>query len=211
MFFKNSWFLFFLLAGGGILSSSFYLHANPKESTALQELRLDLEEYGRSMHAHKVDIELLHEKVEALQNAFSSYQDALQTGGGVDLEVTKERAAQLEKKVTALEKNTKSLSSDLTLLKDHINETSATLASCEKKLESLEKELSSDIKALKNTLQTIAAYVEGVSSKSTTYIVQSGDTLEKIAHKHKTTIKELKELNQLTNDRIFSGQKLNIP
>lgn len=183
-----------------------------KDNIAMQELRLDLEEYGRSMHAHKVDIELLHEKVENLQNTLSTLKDELKAGGEVDIEVTKERASQLEKKVAVLEKNCKTLASDFILLKDHINETALTISSLDKKLESLEKDLSLDIKALKGTLQNIVAYVEGNQSPSSkSYTVQSGDTLEKIANKHKTSIKEIKDLNHLANDRIYSGQKLQIP
>lgn len=41
--------------------------------------------------------------------------------------------------------------------------------------------------------------------------VQSGDSLYKIAQRTNTSVSQIKEFNGLTSDRIFVGQKLNIP
>jgi LysM repeat protein len=43
------------------------------------------------------------------------------------------------------------------------------------------------------------------------YVVKSGDNLTSIASKHKTTVKQLKSLNNLSTDRINVGQKLKLP
>lgn len=43
------------------------------------------------------------------------------------------------------------------------------------------------------------------------YVVQSGDSLSKIAMKHGTTVKALKEVNKLQSDVIRIGQKLKLP
>ncbi|MDQ6630340.1 MAG: LysM peptidoglycan-binding domain-containing protein [Verrucomicrobiota bacterium] len=53
---------------------------------------------------------------------------------------------------------------------------------------------------------TVAANGDGTS-----YTVQSGDSLSKIASKHGTTIKEIKSFNQLKTDQIRVGQKLKLP
>ncbi|WML24553.1 LysM peptidoglycan-binding domain-containing protein [Neobacillus sp. OS1-33] len=47
--------------------------------------------------------------------------------------------------------------------------------------------------------------------ETTDYIIKSGDTLGKIAGRYQLTIKELKELNQLSSDQIYVGQKLKVP
>jgi LysM repeat protein len=44
-----------------------------------------------------------------------------------------------------------------------------------------------------------------------TYVVKSGDSLSKIASDHKTTVKELQKLNNLTTTQIKVGQKLKLP
>lgn len=43
------------------------------------------------------------------------------------------------------------------------------------------------------------------------YLVKAGDSLSVIAHRHKTTVKALQEVNGLKNDRIQVGQKLVLP
>ncbi|MFF2289482.1 C40 family peptidase [Peribacillus butanolivorans] len=48
------------------------------------------------------------------------------------------------------------------------------------------------------------------SSSSDTYTVKSGDTLDKIAKAHKTTVQKLKSKNKLTNNLILPGQVLKI-
>ena len=45
----------------------------------------------------------------------------------------------------------------------------------------------------------------------TTYMVKSGDTLTRIAKVHGITVKALKAVNNLNNDRIVVGAKLKIP
>ncbi len=43
------------------------------------------------------------------------------------------------------------------------------------------------------------------------YQVQPGDSLDVIAQKKNTTIRELKDFNHLKNDTIIVGQRLKIP
>ncbi len=44
-----------------------------------------------------------------------------------------------------------------------------------------------------------------------TYVVQRNDNLTFIARRYGTTVAELQELNNLTNDRIVIGQELRVP
>ncbi|MGI8965311.1 MAG: LysM peptidoglycan-binding domain-containing protein [Limisphaerales bacterium] len=53
--------------------------------------------------------------------------------------------------------------------------------------------------------------VVAAKSEGSSYTIQSGDSLSKIASKHGTTIKEIKSLNQLKTDQIRVGQKLKLP
>ena len=48
------------------------------------------------------------------------------------------------------------------------------------------------------------------SSGKKYYTVKSGDSLSTIAHKHKTTVTQLKKLNQLKGDVIHPGDKLRV-
>lgn len=50
-----------------------------------------------------------------------------------------------------------------------------------------------------------------VSGADGGYVVKSGDSLSVIAHRHGTTVKALKETNNLKSDTIYVGQKLTLP
>ena len=50
-----------------------------------------------------------------------------------------------------------------------------------------------------------------VSASSSRYVVKAGDTLDRIARAHRTTVKAIKLANGLTSDRIVVGHSLKIP
>ncbi|AND42279.1 LysM peptidoglycan-binding domain-containing protein [Cytobacillus oceanisediminis] len=52
--------------------------------------------------------------------------------------------------------------------------------------------------------------VSSAPSGNSVYVVKSGDTLSGIASKHKTTVNQLKALNNLNSDLILVGQKLKV-
>ena len=47
--------------------------------------------------------------------------------------------------------------------------------------------------------------------KFSTYSIQYGDTLTKIATKNNTSVKILQELNGLSDDKIYAGKSLKVP
>lgn len=57
----------------------------------------------------------------------------------------------------------------------------------------------------------IAEEAPATSTAGRFYEVEQGDTLGKIADRFKVSLRELREVNQLTSDKIFPHQKLTIP
>ena len=49
------------------------------------------------------------------------------------------------------------------------------------------------------------------NNSSSTYVVQNGDSLYKIAQKYNTTVNDIKSLNNLSSDALMIGQTLKIP
>lgn len=184
----------------------------PHESLFLQEMRLELQELAQKNHAYKVDIDLLHEKIENLHAALSNLKEEAKNQEGSDSAIAKEMGSQVEKRVAAVEKIQKNFSADLKLLKELLNSSTMELGECSRKVQNIEKELSNDIRSLKSTLQTIVTCLEGEKNPGKVYLIQGGDTLEKIAQKHGVSVKALKSLNNLTSEnKIIAGQKLQIP
>ena len=50
-----------------------------------------------------------------------------------------------------------------------------------------------------------------VGEEGLQYTIRNGDSLSKIAREHGTTVRTLKEINGLSDDRIYAGQQLLIP
>lgn len=188
------------------------LIANPKENLAIQEMRLQCQNLGYQIHSHRVDIEILQEKVLSLNSTLESLRQEMGSHQKMGGDLVTNRLSQIEKKIKNLEKNHETVLGDLKTLKNHLNDSTQALTKCQQKLTDLDKQLTCDIKSLKHSLQSMLTLLQkGEVGEQKTYTVQSGDSLGKIAQDFHTTIKRLKEYNQLTSDQIIIGQKLQIP
>ncbi len=183
-----------------LLYSSFLGAAPLPESAAVQELRLTVERLNYQLNSQTVDLGLVQERAEKLEASLNRLKQEIKAASS---------DKPIEKRITTLEKAHETLISDLKLLKGHFNETTQTVTTIQTQLNKIDKQLTSDIHSLKNSIQSMLLLLQG-DGKS--YIVKSGDSLGKIAQDHKTDIKTLKKLNNLSNDDIiFSGQKLLLP
>ena len=173
------------------------LYGTPKESLALQELKLIYKEFSYQLNSYKTEIDLLHERVSALESAG-------------DLGIAKNLASEESGKTSHIEKTQTALLSDVKSLKVHLEETSSSLAKFEKRLSRIDSQISSDIETLKKSMKQMLALLK-LEEASGGYIVKSGDSLGKIALEQKTDIKTLKSLNNLSSDTIIVGQRLQLP
>lgn len=74
--------------------------------------------------------------------------------------------------------------------------------------------LRSDILQLKRGVETVANAISNQTDQPLSgqiYLVQPGDTLEKIARKSHCSIDALRRINHLPNDLIVAGKKLQLP
>lgn len=185
----------------------------------LHELHLEIADLKHAIGSQRVQIEILEEKLVA-QNAAIG---ALKSQGGARANPKGEQITQdlalLEKKVSLLNKAHEQLTFDVRQLSNHANQTSTILTQCKEQLQSFEKSISSsnqkinEIAKLKSTITSFSESTpEKAASLSTTnYKVRSGDSLGKIAIEHNTSVEMIRELNNLTSDRIFVGSELLIP
>ena len=182
-----------ILAGGSLYGAS------PQESLAVQELRLALEQMGHKLHSQSVEITLFQERALTLENLLNSLKREIKNSSS-------DKA--LERRTATLEKAHETLIGDFKTLKNHLNETHASVAQCQAQIAKIDKHISSDIASLKASMQSMLALLQG---EARSYTVQAGDSLGKIAQDHKTDLKTLKKLNNFTSDAIFTGQKIILP
>ena len=105
------------------------------------------------------------------------------------VEQLSQQVRSLEKRLAAAEKAKENSQEELRQLTAHANETTLALVQIKKRLEG----------------------VDGAESHALVYTVKSGDSLEKIARAHKTTVEKIKKYNQFDQDLIVVGQILKIP
>lgn len=204
--------------------------AEEDSSTALREMRDSIDTMRHEVDNHETEIRMFDERVNNQEATIASLRQQLQDANQANKELLKGNSNSLEMKIAALETTNKSLMSDMAQFKTHANESADALEQYKKKIGELEKMLAELEKLLGKQNQNIeniqsamasmmdALQVKDVPTKaiaqadgSKNYRIKPGDSLEKIARANSTTVKAIKELNNLTNDRIVVGQTLQLP
>lgn len=115
-----------------------------------------------------------------------------------------------EERLADLTTDAATLRRDFSALVDHVKELHHLVEALQTNLQQQTKKN----QVLEKTLSTLVNSLGGSSAlglENPEHKVQSGETLEKIARKYGTTIRLLKEQNQLESDRIRVGQTLKLP
>lgn len=187
-----------------IISCGALCAAPQRETIAIQEMKLALEQLTYQLNAHQSEIDLFQERVQKMERSTEQFAGQLKEG-------VKDRT--LENRLARLEKANETLIADFKELKGHLNESQTGIATCQTKLTQIDKQLNADIQSLKQSLQTMLALLQkgGGDSSGKSYIVKPGDSLGHIALEHKTDARRIKEKNNLSSDKIYVGQKLLLP
>lgn len=201
------------------------------KAIALQEMRDSIEDVRHQVNNHEAEIRICDEKLKNLDVIIESVRDQLNDSGKAYKEQLKGSSANLESKIAALETISKGLVADLRQFKTYSNETTAVLEQYQQKITELEKQvgrqnqnidhlqaaMGSLMEALLGKRQApakiapVAAAPYTLSGDDRSYTVKPGDSLEKIARAHQTTIQGIKTANGLKTDRIIVGKTLVIP
>ncbi len=155
---------------------------------------------SHEVNNHEIEIRELEERLKIQETILDSiHQDYKDIGNSKNL----------EGRVGNLESTLKQVVDDIREFKQQHNSSAKILGEYKQKIVEQDKQ----IKKLQDVLNTLvdALQIDVNKSSQNSYVVQSGDSLEKIARRNKITIRQLKELNNLKNDRIFAGQKLKLP
>lgn len=185
-----------------------------------RQIKDSIEDLRHELSNHEIEIRRYEEKLLNQESIIDGLRRNIHDTSSAQQFKSNEAALTLESKLSSLENTTKGLVSDLKQFKTHAQETHQAMALQKQKLEQVEKyqqHLTSQIESLQTALKSL---MEAFSNKGEpqvyeqsgrNYKVKAGDSLEKIAKNHQTTVQALKELNQLTHDKIRVNQILQIP
>jgi LysM repeat protein len=177
----------------------------------LHEVQTNLDDLRHDINCFQTELQILDGRIKYNENTLSSLkQDGLEKQQS-KLDFLMQQVQSLEKKWSTLEKGQQSHNKDMAELSSHANETSAALAQFKDRINELEEELVSQHRK-SDELAKLRNHMDPFSKGSVrTYKVKPGDSLEKIAKAHKTTVEKIKKLNDLEQDLIVVGKELSIP
>lgn len=189
----------------------------PPSSGGIKQLHDNVNELRYHLTAQEDELRQIGEKFNNTESTLEDMQRRFQEQSKGHAEQLRSSKAGLETKLGDLELVTKGLVLDVNQIKNRVNESSTILQQYKQQLASFEKAIEEQNRNIENMHAAIKSLMqalqgnEGETSLFDVYTVKSGDSLEKIAHAHSTSVKALKELNNLPTDRIKIGQKLKIP
>lgn len=164
------------------------------------------------------ELKTFEQKLENIDTILDHLRDQLRENAAQHKDLVKGTATTSDAKISQLESKTSSLTADLKQLHQHANETASTLANFKQKISELDQRLNNQSKNIENLQAGLQSILEALQIKTDTpqttgrtYKVKSGDSLEKIAKMHNTTIAGIRELNGMANDKIIVGKTLKIP
>jgi len=191
------------------------------QSTAIQEIRDSLDDLRHEIRNHESEIRTYEDKLSNQESIIDALREQMTKSSSSQQTQLKNNSASLEMKINQLETTTKGLSADLRQFKTHANETATALQQITQKMTQLEKVTEVQSQNLDSLQAALRSIMDALDVKSTPdktsdpigkiYKVKAGDSLEKIARANTTSIKAIKELNNLVNDRIVVGQTLKMP
>lgn len=212
--------LFALLLSSSAFAA--YGRYNSQEDTnaTLREVLVALNDLKHEVHNHEAEIRTYEEKFRNLEEILDSLRKQMSEGLQAMRDSLKNHSSSIDAKLSNHETASKGLTANL---QSHASDSAAALTDYKKRIIELEKTLdiqSRNIDNLQTALRSLTEVLQkdvpssqtvSVKDEGNIYRVKPGDSLEKIARQNQTTIKKLKELNNLTKDQIIVGQKLRLP
>jgi LysM repeat protein len=185
------------------------IHAAPRQIVrSSTDLSDKVDDIQTEVENHTTEIRIIEEKLNNQLLIMESIRDQLQETNKSQKDLVKNNSVSLENRILTLESSLKSISADLRQIQNHANETANALKQYKQKIAEQGDTIDTIQKAMKTLMEAMQV---NVTATTKTYTVQSGDTLEKIAKRNKTTVREITSLNGLQNEKIFIGQTLKIP
>lgn len=203
--------------------------AQPHQEMALllQHMQRQLNEVMHEVRNHEVELRTLQEKHATQEISFDDAYRRWEKEHHAQQEATRLHFAQLQERMTTLERTlsqletlSNALATDLRQMRGPCTEALQATQHQRDKIVELDRLLAHQRQGLTEVESALHAMMELWQAKeekssseitSKHYIVQPGDTLQKIARQQHLSVDALRQHNQLTSDRIVVGQSLKLP
>lgn len=201
-----------------------------ENSVAFGELRDTIDFLRHEVSNQETEVHMLSEKINNQESTIDALRQTVFDTNQANKDFLRSNLANSDAKIQGLELANKGLITDICQLRTHANDSAALLEQYKRKISELEQivtlqnhnidNMHAAMRALTDALSketTQAEHTEqreshdNFSSDAKAYRIKPGDTLEKIARLHQTTVKAIKELNNLSNDKIVVGRLIKIP
>jgi LysM repeat protein len=186
----------------------------------VREMRDSIEFLRHEIENHEAELRMFEERVNTQESTIASLRQQLIDANQSNKDFVRGSASTWDGRIANVESANKGLIADMRQLKSHANDSADALNQNKQKFGELEKIIALQNQNIENLQAALSALTEAMQVKdvavadstgSKQYQVKPGDSLEKIARAHNTTVKAIKELNNLPNDRIVVGKTLLIP
>lgn len=208
---KLSFFLLpLVIAGCGSLNSS--RGEKHQMELSLHKVRTEVEEIKHDLNTYEIEHHVLEGKLIDQEQTIQALRQQIAELKSGNLDSFLQEIQTLEKKLQQVSKRQEKIVIDIRQLSSHANDTTTALSQYKEKIAAFEKAIhgqNSQLKEIAKIKEGITKLAEAENNKI--YTVQPGDSLEKIARQHHTTVEKIKQLNQMESDLIVVDQKLYLP
>jgi LysM repeat protein len=216
----RSFFICAVLLFSSCTSNLAFRRDDPRQSDlTLDELRMELADVKHALNSTQVELSILEDRMKNQDSTLYAVKNQA-VNKMPQISQLNTQINSLENRIGTIEKNQEKTLTDLRQLSSHANLTAGALSQYKEKIQELEREIASQNRKfeefikLKSTLASISKLMKQnafAEESVKTYKVQTGDSLERIARQHRTTVDVLKKINRLESDLIMAGQELKIP
>lgn len=186
-----------------------------KQKFLFNKIRTEVEDLKHDLNTSDIELHILEGKLIDQEETIALLKEQLLTSQNGKLTDLEQTALNLQKKLASFEKKQEEILADIRQLGSHANDTTTALSQYKDKICEMEKSILSqnkkfdEIGKIKKSLETLSLDLS--KQEMIQYTIKEGDSLQKIAKQFTVSVEELKKINHLKDDLIFSGQAILIP
>lgn len=174
--------------------------------------------FRHELYNLQAELTEIKERLRTQEDVIEALKRDLESAKKKNSEEAKGKIGNLDQKFSSQDNTIKGFAQDLKDLKNHSNQHATSYQDTQSRLKDLERIVQAQNESIDHLKSALTVMMDGLKGQDAesdgsyaTYQVKSGDSLGLIASRNKISIKRLKEINNLKNDVIFTGQKLKVP